>query len=71
MTRRFGESVRRRTKINAEDESISRGEMDAMKIIDWNAPPEEKDVESALVVSDEDSGFGVEMLFTLYDKLDI
>jgi len=36
-----------------------------------NVPPEEEDVESALMVSNEDGRFGVEMLFTLHDKFDI
>lgn len=44
---------------------------DTIVIIDWNVPPEEKDIESALVISDKDSRFNVEVLFTFYDEFDI
>jgi hypothetical protein len=36
-----------------------------------DVPPEEKDIESALMISYEDGRSGIEMLFTLYDEFDI
>lgn len=60
---------RKRTR---NGESISRGEIGAMVTIDsGNVPPEEKDIERTLVISDEDSRFNVKMLFSLYDEFDI
>jgi hypothetical protein len=59
------------TETNTDDKSISHGEMDAMAIIECNAPREKQDIEYALVISDEDSRFSVEILFALHDEFDI
>lgn len=64
MTRRFGEPPQQAD----ENESISRGEMDA---IDQNSPPEEKDIECTLVISNENRGLSVQMFFTLHLEFDI
>ena len=45
--------------------------MDTITIIDWDAPSKEKDIESTLMISDQDGRFCVEMFFTLYDEFDI
>lgn len=36
-----------------------------------SVPPEEENVQSTLVISNEDGRFDVEMLFTLHDEFDI
>jgi len=56
---------------NNDDGSISRVEMGAMAMENWNIPPEEEDVEHTLVIPNEDCRFGIEMLFTLHDEFDI
>ena len=55
------------TEASKDDESISRVRMDAMADI----PPKEENIESTLVIANEDGGFGIEMLFTLHDEFDI
>lgn len=55
------------TETNRDDESISRVRMGAMVDI----PPKEENVESTLVIPDENSRSGVEVLFALHDKFDI
>lgn len=67
MTRRFGKPDRQVTETNKDDESISRVRMGAMADI----PPKEENVESTLVIPDEDGRSGFEMLFTFHDEFDI
>ena len=55
------------TETNKDDESISRAQMGTMVDI----PPEEENIESTLVIPNEDGRFGIEMLFTLHDEFDI
>jgi len=54
-----------------DDESISRVGMGAMAMENWSIPPEEENIESTLVISNEDGRFCVEMLLALHDEFDI
>jgi hypothetical protein len=70
MTRRFGEPVPTGCGNEYGDKSgFSRVRTDATTIIAYL--PRKKNIETALVISNENGRFCIKMLLTLYDEFDI
>ena len=61
--------MRRTTQDMTNQFHVSR--MGAMAMENWSVPPEEENVESALVIPNEDGRFRVEVLLSLHDEFDI